>query len=828
MLQNTQRVSLTTIFKEKELWLLILLAILYFHRPLFLGETFYFRDLSSHDLPDKQLLVDFIQAGEFPLWDPYKHGGRPYLANIILFTFYPVNLLYLFLPLIKAFNLTIVLHFLWCSVFAYLFSRVIGFQPVSGFIVGVVYGFCGYVLSLANILNRILAIPYIPLLLLFWHLFLLERKRKWFVMAVIAGVAQVFTGAPETNVMSLLLLLGWALVYPYPQRTIRRKIILWLVLGIFITGIASIQLFPALEAVSQSSRGQGVDYNTFGQWSLHPHRLPEIIFPGFLGHLDNLLWDVYYWGKKLIDGKTPYILSMYFGWVVIALACVGGLHKGKENVLPFKVRIFFLALFVLSLMLSLGRYLPFFHFFYKYVPFMTIFRYPIKFLIIGIFPLAFLAGYGSEICFQRVRPVKILAILWGISAILLGLIVMFRFSDDFAQRFQQLIFRQVGGQIAQRGLIDSFTHTFIIWLLATLLYQYRRLKQRPWQHWMLAVILIIDLLVAGKTINLYAPQRFYLDIPDTVQFIRQEIDDGRFFRPKNDPSQYSLQVPSYDIMWLYQWRFEALKDYLAAFYRIPVIFHEDVEAMANFRLVQLTEFIHALPWEKRLPLLSSGGVTVILTTENLSVPGIQRITEIADRSDIPSYLYRNETAMARVEFVTSWEIVRSDSEAIRAMMHPDYDPRNHVVVQDAEITFSFPFLKKQDRGEDSPFKQVETLQHIQDTSTSDSYECQISPIKKLSSNFHSATFLFSSSCDGYLVFSEPFYPGWHVDVDRKSTPIMRANFAFSAIFLQAGEHEVARYYRPNSLLLGAFISALFCALLCLMGYKGWVIRVPEE
>jgi hypothetical protein len=167
-----------TIIREKEFWLLILLGIAYFYRPLFLGETFFFRDLYSYFLPQKQVLVDFLKAGELPLWDPYWHGGQAYLSNIANGVLYPFNLLYLFLPLLKAFNLTIVLHIIGCAACAYLFSRTIGLQPVSSFIVGLIYGFCGCTLSLINLLNFLLAMPYPPAPLLVLASLSARRSQK--------------------------------------------------------------------------------------------------------------------------------------------------------------------------------------------------------------------------------------------------------------------------------------------------------------------------------------------------------------------------------------------------------------------------------------------------------------------------------------------------------------------------------------------------------------------------------------------------------------------------------------------------------------------------
>lgn len=806
-----ERVSLKAVFREKELWILVLLGILYFYRPLFLGETFFFRDLGLYFLPQKQLLTDFIKVGELPLWDPYLHGGQPYLADISNSVFYPLNLLFVFLPLLDAFNLNIVLHLILCPVFTYLFSRVIGLQPISSLIVGVTYGFCGYTLSLANLLAGFLAMPYLPLSFLFWHLYLLEGNRKWFIMSVIVGSVRVFAGAPEINIISLLSLLGWTLFYPYPHTSMFRRFFLWSLLGMFIVGITLVQLFPTVEMVFHSSRGYGLDYAAFSQWSLHPGRLLEIFFPGSLGHLNNLLWNVYYWGGSLIDGRTPYIRSIYFGCIVIVFAFIGGLHKGNKRILPFRIRIFLLSLFIISLVLSMGRFLPFFPLLYQYIPLITLFRYPIKILIAGIFPLALLTGYAAEIHFgekeDSSKNLKLLVVLWSITIILLTFTTIFLLSRNFANHFQNLFFKQVGGDLVHRGLRISFTHALGIWLLLTLLYQYRRLKRRRWQYWILAGIFIIDLFVAGKQINHYAPREFFTEIPSVVPIVRHEIGDGRLYRTE-DPSRFTLQVSSYDVMWMYRSDFETLSSYRGAFYRFPVIFHGDFDGLAQVRLMKLKTLIDTLPWECRLSLLSAAGVTVILTSEHISLPGIHLIAEVPNRSNVPFYLYQNENAAARVEFVTIWEHVASDNEVVKVMLSPGYDPRKQVVLQEPESMF-FELLSRipKVRAVDSNFSERNDFHQI----------------KKIPSNTHSAIFSVSNSCDGYLVFSEPFYPGWRVYIDGNPAPILRANYAFSAVFLKAGEHKVERYYRPNSLLYGVLSSIVFCGVLCLITYKGWLL-----
>jgi hypothetical protein len=439
------------------------------------------------------------------------------------------------------------------------------------------------------------------------------------------------------------------------------------------------------------------------------------------------------------------------------------------------------------------------------MPLITLFRHPIKLLVAGILPLALLAGYASEILFGELHPPT--PVLWSIAGILFVVTGTFFLSDSFANRFQEFFFEQSGGEMAYRGVKFSFLHALAIWLLVTLLYQYRRIKERPWQHWILAGILVVDLLTAGNPINPSAPEDFFSEEPDLVQRVRREIGDGRLFRTKSS-SEYTAFVPSDHVVWFYRRNLEILDSYMAAFYRFPVIFHEDFDGLVQIRFVTLKSHIDSLPWERRLPLLSAGGVTVILTEEDFSLSGVRRVADIPNRSNRPLYLYRNETAAARVEFVTSWEVVTSDTEALEALLKPNYDARNHVVLQKPESTL---------------FDLHPGIPEIA-TVYSDSSECN-GPlqIKEMNSNTHSAVFSVSNSCDGYLVFSEPFYPGWRVYVDGKSAPILRANLAFSAVFLPAGEHDVKRNYRPNSVLLGILSSVSFCLLLCLVMYKGWFL-----
>jgi hypothetical protein len=66
---------------------------------------------------------------------------------------------------------------------------------------------------------------------------------------------------------------------------------------------------------------------------------------------------------------------------------------------------------------------------------------------------------------------------------------------------------------------------------------------------------------------------------------------------------------------------------------------------------------------------------------------------------------------------------------------------------------------------------------------------------------------------GYMVLADTWYPGWQATVDGESADILRANHAFRAVWLDAGEHIVEMVYRPASVRTGGAISLIVLFLL---------------
>ncbi|PID59143.1 hypothetical protein CSB45_01705 [candidate division KSB3 bacterium] len=796
----------TRIWREKALWLLLFIIALCFLGPLFKGEIFFVRDIYKLFLPQKRLLQEFWAAGEWPFWDRYLHGGQPYLASLTNAAVYPLNLLYLVFPLLTAFNLNVALHFFLCAASAYLFVRVLGFSTSASIIVGIAYSSCGLSLSQVNLVHTFFSAAYLPLLFLCWHLFLSENKQRWFVLAVMINVLRLLLGASEHYIIGALLLAGWTFGYPYPLRRALSKGLLWGLLHVFAFGIAAIQLVPAIEMVSQSSRGEGLQYYTFSFWSLSPRRFPELLLPHFSGWVDRLGASDY-WARS-IDDDTPMtlILSIYWGLPLLFLGFSGGLSARRDRLLPRRVRRFLLATIWLSFLLAAGRYLPMFELIHRSVPLIGTFRFPVKSLWLGIFPMALLAGYAVDCHWGQNRETqgqwrpskRLLSAMWICSACLAVCVILWWLSPGFSAAFHRFFFLQQEQEVSLHGLRQSFLHAFGIWTLLTLVYHYHSQLKQKWLALLLCGIILLDLMLAGKALLPGMPKELYTETPPVVERIKRVLGDGRLYRTKT-PRNPVLLVPENHIVWGTRWNLEILTEYNAASYNIPVIFHEDFDRLANFREVAFRRLLERTAWQQKIPLLSAAGVSVILTDEKFSGPGIEYLGTVPNHSNLVFHLYKNSRYLGKARFVGSWEYVESTEAAEAAMLADRFDPNVHVVLE-AEDARSKHFCFR-GRGRPKPVPPPVHTGHV---------ECSgAAEIQEVSAGSSSLTFSVTSACDGYLVLQQPFYPGWQLRLDGKPVPILRANLAFSAAFVPRGTHVLHVFYAPVSHTLGLGLSFFF-------------------
>jgi hypothetical protein len=72
------------------------------------------------------------------------------------------------------------------------------------------------------------------------------------------------------------------------------------------------------------------------------------------------------------------------------------------------------------------------------------------------------------------------------------------------------------------------------------------------------------------------------------------------------------------------------------------------------------------------------------------------------------------------------------------------------------------------------------------------------------------------ACDGMVVLSDTFYPGWRARVDHRPAEIYEVNGAMRGVAVPAGSHTVTMRYRPVSVYLGATLT-----LVGILGALAW-------
>jgi hypothetical protein len=157
--------------------------------------------------------------------------------------------------------------------------------------------------------------------------------------------------------------------------------------------------------------------------------------------------------------------------------------------------------------------------------------------------------------------------------------------------------------------------------------------------------------------------------------------------------------------------------------------------------------------------------------------------ELAFDADPSVNIYRNTQVLPRALIVHEAWSVPDHQQAFDLIHREDFDPATTVVVENGESL------------------------------TDDRAGAAEVQIRSFSNN--AINLVASTSEPGYLVMSEVYYPGWRVEVDGKREEITRANYAFRAVFLSPGTHEVSFSFQPTTWRVGLLLSISTWSALCL-------------
>jgi hypothetical protein len=159
--------------------------------------------------------------------------------------------------------------------------------------------------------------------------------------------------------------------------------------------------------------------------------------------------------------------------------------------------------------------------------------------------------------------------------------------------------------------------------------------------------------------------------------------------------------------------------------------------------------------------------------------------DFVDAGEFAGLLLRRYVArVPSVHIVPSIRCCVGHEYAVAAVLADDFDPQREVVLER--------------RDEFGPLAQLD------------------SHVDTLASSATAARYRTRCSAPVYLVTTLPYFPGWRASIDGREVEVERANAAFCAVALPAGEHELAIEYRPASFRIGEWLALASAAAIAAM------------
>jgi hypothetical protein len=417
---------------------------------------------------------------------------------------------------------------------------------------------------------------------------------------------------------------------------------------------------------------------------------------------------------------------------------------------------------VIALLLALGKNTPVFPFLFRHAPGFDLFQAPARWLAVTTLALAALAALGAQRwpVGQSGERRGALGIVVGV-ALLVGRLVAPRVVPAIPSTFGSAT-AWLGGILALTGIVA--------------------LSRRDAAWWRAAAgfFLALDLLLFGWPLVPTVSRSLYHGGTQAAALLRAEPDHARIYWPA-DPTHCNREYDAeyrvkFDYLTFGDFGLRGTNDWWGM--REALLPNagmlDGVTCANNFDPLLVGRYVDLLEAAVEAPgLLRVMGVTHVVSDR--SWPAGEPVFEGAQAT-----LYRLSDAPGRAWIVPAARQVPAD-EILTALVEPGFDPTAEVLLETPTLNLQSPVLNSQSLA-------------LQDTP-------------------NRVTIRASLDAPGYLVLADTWYPGWRATVDGEPTDSLRANHAFRAVWLEAGEHTVEMVYRPTSVLVGGVISLAALALL---------------
>lgn len=728
-------------------------------------------------------------VGHIPLWNPYLMGGVPYVAGMAGDIFYPPSLLMRgIFPVDVAMSLAFALHLFLAGIFAYIFMRAWRMSFYAALIGGLAYMLSGFVASLAGAGHdgKLYIAALMPLVL--WLVTLGVRdgfRWVWGVLALAIGFAVL---SPHPQVLQYMLLAcgAFALYLAISEvkggRIERNAALGRLALAAVavIVGflMGAIQFLPVMEYTPWSPRAVGKGYEWAITFSFPPEELINTYLPQFSGLRGA------YWGRNGIHFHSEYI-----GAVVLMLAGAGiGAVKARG------FARFWLGVFIIALLWSLGGFTPFYHLVYALVPGSKFFRAPSTIFYIVSFCVALFAAFGVErLAAREITPRY--AVGWLIAGVLIAVLAAaggFTNIGEAIANPQSVGMVEANAPAVTLGALRSLL--FVVLAAVTMMAFLRGALALPATAMILLVLAAVDLWTIDRHYWSSSPPAAQVYAPNAItQYVSSanREEQGRVF---------TLPVP------------DAPAAPMDPFLTGDALMVNDIRMVTGYHgnelgRYQILDGIVQGPSAQLQRIIGNPNFArltnmkyVLSNLDSLPIPGYTRIAGPAkDSEGTPLYLYRvpgdNPPAWLAPVIVKA-----PDESVLSAVLDPRFDPATAAIF---------------DTSADVNAVQVKQLPAPLDIRAN---------VTRYDPGHITVRLDQPAPAGSALMVSENYYPGWRATVDGKPATIGRADFTLIGVELPTGAREIDLTYGSATYERGRVITVVALLLAVIAVVAGVVLE----
>lgn len=599
------------------------------------------------------------------------------------------------------------------------------------------------------------------------------------------------------------------------------------------------------------------------QWSLPKVEALGLVDPGLFGFRLDTRDGGQYWGKQGRDAAWDQYLAKgqqgpppsgiirytggdsYIGLLValIALWAAGQSLRPGNSVFSSnhkKWLWFWSAIALVSFLLALGKYAPFYRWFYA-LPYASTIRNPTKFLYLLSFAFVVLFAFGVDALWRKYMNnipagsgswwkradrfdknwIIGCAVVWVASAA--GWYIYWLHTSELEQYLASAHLDQTPASVAAFSVLHAGWFVLFFFLSAAMLALIFRgvfsgKKGAGAGIVALGLLLVIDLGLADRPWIVFWNYKDKYASNAIIDEIRDKPYEHRVaLSPISWPAKLAVLYKVYKGEWVQQQlpyyniqTFETIE-----MPRIPEDFSAFTKAINSKDSPHpLFHFIRACQLTDTRYILGPAGFANLWNTQasneplepltRFSIqlkPGITRVTSLDEVTAVPDpygdfALFDFPSTLPRVKLYSSWLVNTNDGEVLKEMFNPQFDPQTSVFVA----------------GNVPAAPQTITTNPPDDAVQFTSYAPK------------DILLAANAPAPCVLLLSDHFHPDWKVFVDGRPAPLLRCNFLMRGVYLLPGAHTVEFKFQPPTGLLFVTSLAIVIALIAFIYYVILVVK----